>query len=149
MNAESNEQIINEICDYSVRYEVKVMKRKVLTQKHVLALPLFSCPRVLYFLFLAATNCLAYRCIFLTSLVCSFISILMYVLYTKELLGTYMKRLIVNKPEEPLKYLLKTIQEDPYIVANATPMAPPAPTAEEEAAASTSVTPASAAEATA
>ena len=46
-----------------------------------------------------------------------------------------MKRLIVNKPEEPLKYLLKTIQEDPYIVANATPMAPPAPTAEEEAAA--------------
>jgi hypothetical protein len=46
-----------------------------------------------------------------------------------------MKRLVVNKPDEPLKFLLKTIQEDPYVVANATPMAPPAPTAEEEDAA--------------
>ena len=56
-------------------------------------------------------------------------------MYIQELLGAYMKRLIVNKPEEPLKFLLKTIQEDPYVVANATPMAPPAPTVEEEAAA--------------
>ena len=67
--------------------------------------------------------------------------------HLQELLGTYMKRLIVNKPEEPLKFLLKTIQEDPYVVANATPMAPPVPTAEEEAAADINTTTATQAEA--
>ena len=32
----------------------------------------------------------------------------------KELLGEYMKRIVLAKPKEPIKFLLKSIQENPY-----------------------------------
>ena len=41
MNAESNEQIIDDICDYSVKYEVKVTKQNVSEKNHTSASPMF------------------------------------------------------------------------------------------------------------
>jgi hypothetical protein len=32
----------------------------------------------------------------------------------KELLGEYLKRIVVNKPKDPIKFLIRTIQENPY-----------------------------------
>ena len=64
MNAETNAEIIGEICEYSLKYEIK------------------------------------------------------------EMLGEYLKRLVMNKPDEPLKFLLRQIQENPFPIASATPMAP-------------------------
>lgn len=36
----------------------------------------------------------------------------------KEMLQEYMKRLIVERPKEPIKYLIKSITESPYIIKN-------------------------------
>lgn len=33
----------------------------------------------------------------------------------KELLQEYLKRIIVDKPNDPLRYLLTTIKENPYV----------------------------------
>ncbi len=32
----------------------------------------------------------------------------------KALLGEYLKRIVLAKPKDPIKFLLKSIQEDPY-----------------------------------
>ena len=37
----------------------------------------------------------------------------------KELLQEYLKRVIVDKPDDPIAYLIKTIQENPVIVGPA------------------------------
>ena len=39
----------------------------------------------------------------------------------KNMLQEYLKRLIVEKPQEPLKFLIRTITEDPYIPASKRP----------------------------
>eukprot|EP00599_Poterioochromonas_sp_BG-1_P016318 CAMPEP_0173160446 /NCGR_PEP_ID=MMETSP1105-20130129/17842_1 /TAXON_ID=2985 /ORGANISM="Ochromonas sp., Strain BG-1" /LENGTH=68 /DNA_ID=CAMNT_0014079337 /DNA_START=32 /DNA_END=238 /DNA_ORIENTATION=+ len=32
----------------------------------------------------------------------------------KALLGEYLKRIVLAKPKDPIKFLMKSIQEDPY-----------------------------------
>jgi hypothetical protein len=34
--------------------------------------------------------------------------------HIKELLGEYLKRIVLEKPKDPVKFLLKSIQENPY-----------------------------------
>lgn len=34
--------------------------------------------------------------------------------HIKELLQEYMKRLILNKPQDPVNFLIKSINENPY-----------------------------------
>jgi hypothetical protein len=36
----------------------------------------------------------------------------------KEYLGEYFQRIILNKPEDPIKYLLQSIREKPYVPSN-------------------------------
>ena len=33
----------------------------------------------------------------------------------KELLGEYLKRVVINKPSDPVKYLIQQVQEKPYV----------------------------------
>jgi hypothetical protein len=34
--------------------------------------------------------------------------------HIKELLGEYLKRIVLEKPQDPVKFLLKSIQENPF-----------------------------------
>ena len=40
------------------------------------------------------------------------------------MLQEYLTRLVVNKPEDPMKFLLKSITEDPYVMAALEPAKP-------------------------
>lgn len=39
----------------------------------------------------------------------------------KALLGEYLKRIVLEKPKDPIKFLLKSIQENPYEPSQANP----------------------------